>query len=102
MVPRRAGPFLCPSLLVGGGARGVGVVRCLGACWFCWVFWWGASSFLGLGMGALLLWADGRAVGFTLNTLAPFLCCVGVVLGSGSSAGAPLVGGLLVVVVGCL
>ena len=82
---------------------------------------------VGLGMGALLLWADGRAVGFTSNTRGPpvggrpasslgggrgpslgggglwssFLL-VGGVLGSALPPGPPLVGGVVVVVVGCL
>ena len=78
---------------------------------------------VGLGMGALLLWADGRAVGFTSNTRGPPLgvpppasvggcgpplgggpppVLVGGVLGSALPPGPPLVGGVVVVVVGCL
>ena len=83
---------------------------------------------VGLGMGALLLWADGRAVGFTSNTRGPPLffggCCrllpgglrppplvVGVValvlvgggcVGFGPSAGILPSLGVVVVVVGCL
>ena len=80
---------------------------------------------VGLGMGALLLWADGRAVGFTSNTRGPpsfsggaaasslggcgppvggaaASCFGGGVLGSALPPGPPFVGGVVVVVVGCL
>ena len=79
---------------------------------------------VGLGMGALLLWADGRAVGFTSNTRGPPLwgvpppasvggvapslgggpppVLVGGCVGFGPSAGILPSLGVVVVVVGCL
>ena len=76
------------------------MVRCLGARLFCW-FVVGRVFVLGLGTGAFLLWAGGRAVGFTVNTWPPLLCggCVGV---RPFCRGPGRVLGLLVVVVGCL
>ena len=112
----------------------VRLVRGVGGWW--WRGAWGrvgsAGSVLvgrvlvvGLGMGALLLWADGRAVGFTSNTRGPPLGGVPpppLVGGRGPPCwGAalllfwwgvcwvrpfrrvlPLWGGVVVVVVGCL
>ena len=79
---------------------------------------------VGLGMGALLLWADGRAVGFTSNTRGPPFgvlpppplvggrgpplggaaasCFGGGCVGFGPSAGILPSLGVVVVVVGCL
>ena len=111
----------------------VRLVRGVGGWW--WRGAWGrvgsAGSVLvgrvlvvGLGMGALLLWADGRAVGFTSNTRGPPLggrpsslggglwppllgvlllpVLVGGVLGSALPPGSFLRCGVVVVVVGCL
>ena len=96
-----------------------------GGGWWCGGAWGRAGSagsvlvgrvlVVGLGMGALLLWADGRAVGFTSNTRGPPLggcrplpwwgvvapslgggpppVLVGGVLGSALPPGPPLVGG---------
>ena len=120
-----------------GAALAVGPRRppCAGGGGWWWWGAWGrvgsAGSVLvgrvlvvGLGMGALLLWADGRAVGFTSNTRGPPLwgvpppplvgvaaprwgvlpppVLVGGVLGSALPPGSFLRWGVVVVVVGCL
>ena len=48
---------------------------------------------VGLGMGALLLWADGRAVGFTSNTRGPPSFSGGAAASSLGGCGPPPVGG---------
>ena len=77
-----------------------------GGGWWWWGAWGRVGSagsvlvgrvlVVGLGMGALLLWADGRAVGFTSNTRGPLFggrpasCFGGGCVGFGPSAGSSL------------
>ena len=101
MVPCRAACAVLSCLLVGGAWGGCGAV--LGGVLVLLGFRVGRVLVLGVGHGGLAGAVGGRArCRVHSQHPGPLLCCVGVVLGSGSSAGAPLVGGLLVVVVGCL
>ena len=90
---------LVVRLVRGAGARWRGAWGRVGSAGSVLV---GRVLVVGLGMGALLLWADGRAVGFTSNTRGPPFrgvlpppVLVGGVLGFGSSAWSSfVVGGL--------